>query len=164
MATPFTSVYDAFYPQIKDYTLYELAEENENAFYEELFGLLKNAIANFPPTHLDLYDYDESMQEFNVDLTQAEITILAKLMVSEYMSPLILDETLTKESLNSKDYRVYSQGKHMDSLRNVKESVQEDVNRTLSRQSYSLENIEKLFGKKNIQRNDRVVGREYERF
>ena len=164
MATPFALVYDAFYPQIKDYTLLQLAEEDEDAFYEELFGLLKNAIANFPPSHLDLYDYNESLQEFNISLSQADITVLSKLMLAEYMSPLILDETLTKQSLNSKDYRSYSQGKHMDSLLSVKEAIHDEANVTLSRQSYSIENLEKIF-KEQIKHNDkRFGGRDYGRF
>lgn len=149
MATPFQKVYDAFLPHITDYSLGNLYLTDEVAYYNELYQLLNNAIVQYPNPTAKLYNHSEVMQEFNEDLLPHEISILSKLMVVEYMTPLILDETLLKQSLNSKDYRSYSPAKHGETLQKIKESLNSEVNRALSRQSYSIENIQKLFGGKS---------------
>ena len=148
MATPFTKVYESFLPHIKDYSLAELYKNDDVRFYEELFQLLNNAIVQYPNPTAKLYNYDLDMQEFHDNLLPHEISILSKLMVVEYMTPLVNDETLLKQSLNSKDYRSYSPAKHAETLQKIKDSFNNEVNRALSRQSYSLENLERLFGGK----------------
>lgn len=148
MATPFQKVYNAFLPHITDYKLGEMYKSDEVRFYEELFQLMLNAIVHYPNPTAKLYNYNEDMQEFDDDLLPHEISILSKLMVVEYMTPLILDETLLKQSLNSKDYRSYSPAKHGETLQKIKTSLNSEVNQALSRQSYSLENLQRLFGGK----------------
>lgn len=149
MATPFEKVYNAFLPQVKDYAIADLYRNNELAYKETMFDWLKNAIVNYPNPTVNLYDYNEDMEEFNVDLKPYEISILGKLMAIEYITPLILDETATKQSLNSKDYRNYSPQKHLDTLQKIKNEMNNEANRALSRQSYKVNNLEKLFGKKS---------------
>lgn len=148
MATPFEKVYSSFLSHIKDYSLMELYDKDEVAFKEEMFQLLNNALVNYTNPSVDLFDYNRDMEEFNNDLKPYEIVILGKLMAIEYLNPIILDEALIKQSLNSKDYRAYSPQKHLEGLQKQKDKLHNEVNRAMSRQSYSVENLEKSFGKK----------------
>ena len=148
MATPFEKVYSSFLAHIKDYSILELMEVDEASLKEELFQLLNNAIINYVSPSVDLFDYNIDMEEFNSDLKPYEIVILGKLMVIEYLNPIIHDETLTKQSLNPKDYRSYSPQKHLEGLQKQKSKLHEEVNRAMSRQSYNPNNLKKLFGEK----------------
>lgn len=146
MATPFQKVYERFLPHITDYSLAEMYNCDEVRFYEELYQLMLNAIVQYPNPTVKLYNHNKDMQEFDDELLPHEISILSKLMVVEYMTPLILDETLLKQSLNSKDYRSYSPAKHAETLEKIKKSINREIDTALSRQSYSLENLQKLNG------------------
>ncbi len=109
---------------------------------------LLNSIVNYPNPQNDITDYDIVLGQFNVNLSNTEKVILGKLMTIEYINPFIVDETLLKQSLNSKDYRAFSPANHLKSLHEVKEVLQKDVSLMISRSSYSVKNLEEWFGKK----------------
>lgn len=145
MATPFSDVYEHFLSNITDYSLASLDDITlENNMKKWLF----NAIVNYPNSKTDIADYDEVLNQFNSPLSHTEKVILAKLMTIEYINPFIVDESLLKQSLNSKDYRAFSPANHLKSLHEVKEVLNKDVSLMISRSSYSVKNLEEWFGKK----------------
>lgn len=145
MATPFSDVYTYFLSNVTDYSLLEL---DELALEDNMKRWLLSAIVNFPNSKNDITDYDEVSGQFNIDLSNTEKIILGKLMTIEYLNPYLLDETLLKQTLNSKDYRSYSPAKHLESLEKIKNQLNNDVSLMISRQSYSVKNLEEWFGKK----------------
>lgn len=145
MATPFSDVFDYFLSNITDYSLLELDDISLEA---NMKSWLMGAIVNYPNPKNDLFNFDSMTNQFNLDLTQGEKVILGKLMAIEYINPFILDETLLKQSLNSKDYRSYSPAKQLDTLQKIKTELNNDVSLMISRQSYSVNNIKEWFGKK----------------
>lgn len=145
MATPFSDVYDHFLSNITDYSLASL---DDVTLENNMKKWLLNAIVNYPNATNDIANYDDVLNQFNVDLNNTEKVILGKLMTIEYINPFIVDETLLKQSLNSKDYRAFSPANHLKSLHEVKEVLNKDVSLMISRSSYSVKNLEEWFGKK----------------
>ncbi|RKJ73016.1 hypothetical protein D7X33_20970 [Butyricicoccus sp. 1XD8-22] len=145
MATPFSDVYNHFLSNITDYSLAELDDVSLDS---NMKTWLLNAIVNYPNSKNDITDYNEALAQFNVDLSHAEKVILGKLMTIEYITPFIVDETLLKEKLNSKDYRSFSTANHLKTLQDLKNLLHNEVSLMISRSSYSVKNLEEWFGKK----------------
>ena len=146
MATPFSEVYKYFLSNITDYSLASL---DDVTLEENMKSWLMNAVVNYPNAKNDITNYDDILDQFNVTLNNNEKAILGKLMTIEYINPFIVDETLLREKLNSKDYRSFSPHNHLRSLQEVKKTLNNDVSLMISRTSYSVKNFEELFGKKN---------------
>lgn len=148
MATPFSKIYDIFLSNIDSYSLFKLLEEDEEAFLEECKTWLIQAITNNPLIFEVTLDFSNDNNEFVHDLTLVEIVSLGKLMVVEYLNPFVLSEVSWRQTLNSKDYRSYKPSGHIKDLQSVKRNLEEEVRTMINRQSYSIENIKKAFGKK----------------
>ena len=73
-----------------------------------MLGLLHSSIAKFRCKH-DLSDRDELLEQFNVDLDDIEIEILALRMVSEWLEPQLNSVLLTKQFMGGKDEKLRQQ-------------------------------------------------------
>lgn len=144
MATPFSDIYELFLSNITDFSFLSM---DDISLEENMQKWLINAIPNYPNPKSDLTSFDLQLGEFTDDLDMMEKVILAKLMAIEYINPFILDESLLKQSLNPKDYRIYSPDKHLETLQKTKDSLNNDVARSITRQSYSVKNLKEWFGK-----------------
>lgn len=144
MATPFNDVYPIFLSQITDYELTAI----EDALLEENLQLwLMSAIGFFSNCRQNLYDFDLPLKQFNFDLGANEAQILAKLMLASYMNTHIIKEDLMRQSLNSKDYRMYSPANQIEALIKIKTQIDSEANTLMSRYSYRLSNVKELFKK-----------------
>lgn len=144
MATPFNDVYPIFLSQITDYELTTI----EEALLEENLQLwLMSAIGFFSNCRQNLYDFDLTLKQFNFDLGANEAQILAKLMLASYMNTHIIKEDLMRQSLNSKDYRMYSPANQIEALIKIKTQIDSEANTLMSRYSYRLSNVKELFKK-----------------
>ena len=103
--TSFDIVYSRFAQKCEDYKLFQLEEEDLRAY---LLGLLHSSIAKFRCKH-DLSDRDEILEQFNVDLDDIEIEILALRMVSEWLEPQLNSVLLTKQFMGGKDEKLRQQ-------------------------------------------------------
>lgn len=143
MATPFQEVYDTFLSQITDY---ELAVMEETSLDENMEKWMKNAIGYFSNCRHNLLDYDDDVaKQFNDDLTNNELYILSKFMVFVYLDTHLIKEDLMKQSLNSKDYRMYSPANQIKAIQGLKESVNAEANILLSRYSYNIHTLKDYF-------------------
>jgi hypothetical protein len=118
MATPFSTVYDSFLTKIDDTSLLSLTTENLESMMK---NWLFSAITLFPKCKKNLNDYDEVIQQFNVDLNLTEIEILSTWMKYSYLDKKVYRETLLKQRNSSKDDSSYSQANHLQQLINLKE-------------------------------------------
>lgn len=124
MATSYENIYSRFLPKITDYSYLNLTNEEIN---ENLETFLKSSIIKF--RYCDkLSDRDETVKQFNKDLTEEEQEILSILMCVEFLTPKILTDDLLKQTLNSKDYRLYSQANHIKEIRTLRETFQKEAN------------------------------------
>lgn len=128
MATPYSEVYAAFLRRVSDTDLINLSEaELSNV----LKSFLKGAIVQFNKCKQDLSLRDDVLEQFNIDLTDREIEILGALMVVEWLRPIINTSYLLKQTLSTKDFKIYSQANHLDELMKLKREAEEDAERMI---------------------------------
>lgn len=142
MTTPFDSIYPQFLSQVTDY---ELATMDEIALEENLQLWLLGAIGFFSNCKHDLSDFDLVTQQFNSDLNHMEKQILAKFMVIVYLDTHLVKEDLMKQSLNSKDYRMYSPANQIRALIDLKSQINSEANTLMSRYSYNIHKLKDFF-------------------
>lgn len=138
MATPYSAVFSIFTNLVSDYLFLELTEFELTAL---LTVYLKNSITKFSNCKQDLSNRAEAIEEteespyiegqFNIDLTDMEILILAYYMVDEWLSPKINTSDLLKQMLGTKDYQIYSQANMIKELRELREDTRNEINRLL---------------------------------
>lgn len=142
MATPFNTIYPQFLSQVTDY---ELATMDEIALEENLQLWLLGAIGFFSNCKQDLSDFDLVVQQFNSDLNHIEKQIIAKFMVIVYLDTHLIKEDLMKQSLNSKDYRMYSPANQIKALIDLKSQINSEANTLMSRYSYNIHKVKDFF-------------------
>lgn len=124
MATSYEKVFERFLPKITNYSYLNLSDQEIN---DNLETFLKSSIIKF--RYCDkLNDRDEALKQFNKDLTEEEQEILSVLMCVEYLTPKLLTDDLLKQSLNSKDYSLYSQANHVKEIRGLRDKYQQESN------------------------------------
>jgi hypothetical protein len=133
MPTSYQSIYGRFTPKITDYTYLNLSDEEIEDNFETF---LKSSIIKF--RYCDkLGDRDETLKQFNKDLSEEEQEILASLMCVEFLTPKLLTDDLLKQTLNSKDYKLYSQANHVKEIRNLRDTFQKEANNLMILYTFS---------------------------
>lgn len=137
MATPYEDVYGVFLGKITDYSILNYDQQTLN---DEMLSYLNSACARFESFEKEKADSrDDLMEEFTKTLSYTEIEILANLMLLSWVSPKINNIELLKIALNSKDYAMYSQANHLNTLINLKKTINKDCQYLM--QKYSQKNI-----------------------
>lgn len=133
MATPYTDVYDFFLAKVEDFSFvdtekYPTQEELENDFWK----YLRSAIVRFKQSKINLSDRDEVLKQFNLDLTDDEKEILSILMVLAYIQPKITSVQNMEQRLVDREYKSYSQGKHLEEMIKLKKDLQSEISQLIS--------------------------------
>jgi hypothetical protein len=116
--TLYSTLYQRCLAKLDDPTLAMLAEEDlENM----LHGYLMSAIAKHRMCQHDLSDRDEELKQFNSDLSDIELEILALLMAREWISQQLLSVTNTLQVFSGKETNYYSQAAHLKELQALDE-------------------------------------------
>ena len=133
--TPYEKIFRPFLARISDPVYYEIPVEVAEA---EMINLLDAAIANFSYSKIAL-DKDDNIQEFDNELTNSEIQILADLMAIEWYKRFLFDsDLLTGPALTTKDFNENSGGTHIRSL-----------NSSFTNLTKQLENKKRHYSRKN---------------
>lgn len=133
MATSYQSVYARFTPKVTDYSYLNLSEQE---IEDNLETFLKSSIIKF--RYCDkLSNRDETLKQFNEDLTEEEQEILSILMCVEFLTPKLLTDDLLKQTLNSKDYKLYSQSNHVKEIRFIRDNFQQEANNLMILYTFS---------------------------
>ena len=114
--TSYENVYNTALSKISDPQLAMLPEED---LANMLYGYLMSAIAKHRKCEHDLSDRDEAGKQFNADLSDLEIEILAIMMVREWISQQLHSVTLTLQVFSGKESKYYSQSAHIAELREL---------------------------------------------
>lgn len=120
MATPYEPIYNRALAKIQDF---DLAILQDRDLEEMLHGWLMSAIAKFRQCKNDLSDRDEELRQFNVDLEDEEIEILAIMIVREWLSPQVHSALLTKQIFGGKEENYFSQSAHLKQLMDADTSL-----------------------------------------
>lgn len=136
MGTPFEELYKMFLSKIQSYNFYEL---DDYELEEELVSWLDEAVNSFSfycKQDIDSADTTVPSGYFNVDLTRQEKQIISDYMVLHYVEMNLNDLEATEQTLNSRDYRMYSEANYLEAKSKLRDRISKKINQQLSRYSY----------------------------
>jgi hypothetical protein len=134
MATAYEPIYNRALAKIQDF---ELANLSDRDIEEMLHGWLMSAIAKFRQCKNDLKDRDEELRQFNVDLEDEEIEILAIMIVREWLSPQVHSTLLTRQIFSGKEQNYYSQAAHVKELMDMDNSLRIEAQKLMRDYTYN---------------------------
>ena len=144
MATPYSDIINTFLGKVTDY---DLPKFNDLEKYEIMFGFIKSACVKFNRTCLvDLYDRNETMKEFNMDLDDEIIEILSELMLVEWLKPKVLSSENLKNCLNTKDYSMFSPANLLKESKDALKMCKEESAKLINNYSFANADFTKLGG------------------
>lgn len=134
MATPYEKIYNRFLQKISDFNL---AEVDDYSFDEMMNGWLNSAVIRVRKCQHDLSKRDDELQEFEEDLSDLEIELLALGMVDAWVSPMLNSTELTLQFVGGKEEKYYSQSQMLAELRNLKKENSLEMNRLHNYYTYT---------------------------
>jgi hypothetical protein len=123
MRTPFEKVYKSFYSRITDDMFLEMTKDETDTM---LLELLETALPWFEFPRVDLYDQDEITYQFNADLSQEEINIIAIYMVVAWIGQQLASIENTRMKYSGNDFKFTSQANHMAKLSQLKQKYEQE--------------------------------------
>lgn len=134
MGTSYSTVYDRALAKCTDFDLASLPDRD---LEEMLHGWLTSAIAKFRKCKNDLSDRDDELRQFNVDLEDEEVEILAILVLREWLAPQLHSSLLTKMIFGGKEEKWFSQAAHLKELMDMDERLKTEAQKLSRDYSYS---------------------------
>ncbi len=135
--TAYEIVYSSFRDKVTDYDLAEMVDVEESAI---LYGYMKSAIAKFGRICKKLNNKDDTLQQFNEDLTDTEVDILSELMVENWTKPKLYHSEKLRNSLSTKDYSFFSPANLLNQLRELNKEAGKNARSMMN--EYSILNSE----------------------
>lgn len=126
MATPYEKIYNRFSQKITDFNLTEV---DDYSLDEMLQSWLNSSIVRIRKCQHDLSKRDDEIQEFEEDLSDLEIELLAMGMVDSWVSQYLQSTELVSQFVGGKEEKFYAQSSHIAELRAVKEQNILEMNR-----------------------------------
>ena len=105
MATSFETITDKFLGKITDDMYLEITPEET---LRDAKQFLLDAIPYFEFPRFALYDYNEELEEYNIDLTEEEVNILALLMKTSWLNRQINSVEVTRMKYSGSDFKMTS--------------------------------------------------------
>ena len=133
MATPYSKIYNRFLQKITDFNL---AEVDDYSFDGMMNGWLNSAVIRVRKCQHDLFKRDDELQEFEEDLSDLEVELLALGMVDAWVSQYLNSTELVAQFIGGKEEKYYSQAAHIKELRDLKESNLLEMNRLHNYNTY----------------------------
>lgn len=125
MATTFETIIDKFLGKVTDDLYLEMTPEET---IQDAKQFLLDAIPYFEFPRFALYDYDEELEQYNIELTAEEINILAILMKIAWLNRQIDSVEITRMKYSGSDFKFTSQANHLSKLLQSKtEAVREST-------------------------------------
>jgi hypothetical protein len=111
--TTFDVIYNSFTSKITDDMYMELTKAETDSMQKEL---LMNALHWFEFPRVDIYDFNEDLEEYNILLSNEEINIISTYMVVEWFGYQIASVENTRMKYSGSDFKFTSQANHMQKL------------------------------------------------
>lgn len=115
--TPFRDIYNKFKSMITDDMFMELTPGETDSLLKEL---LLNSLHNFEFPRVNIYNYNEELEEYNISLTTEEQNIIAIYMIVGWLSQQLASVENTRMKYSGSDFKFTSQANHMAKLQAMK--------------------------------------------
>ena len=140
MATPYSVFDNRFLGKITDDLLLTMSDEG----LERTIDMYRDsATVRFKQCN-KFGTYDDELRLYETDFTNEEIEIVASYMVLEWIRQRVNSIELLKQGMSTKDYSMYSQANHIDSLMKLKKDTESEANRMVVSYTYSENNLSQL--------------------
>ena len=133
MATPYEKIYNRFSQKIIDFNL---AEIDDNYLGEMLLGWLNSSIVNVRKRERNLFLRDDEVQEFQEDLSDLEIEMLALGMKLAWIDQYLNSTENVLQFIGGKEEKYYSQASHIAELRALRKDTLREMNSLHSYDTY----------------------------
>lgn len=133
MATPFTDIYSVFLSKVRDFSFLRLTQEEAEEDFQQW---LISATTKFKRCKSNLKDRDLELKQFNSTLSDDEVEILSVLMVTEYLSSILITSDLLKPVITDADFKIYSQANQIKEISNLRKDLRKEVNQLIIDYSY----------------------------
>ena len=125
MATPYEKIYERFSQKITDFNLVEIDDYSLNGMLQ---GWLNTAIVRVRKCDHDLSLRDDEIQEFQEDLSDLEIELLALGMKLAWIDQYLNSTELVLQFTGGKEEKFYSQSAHISELRELRKETLREMN------------------------------------
>ena len=119
--TAFNEIYKRFKGKTTDDMYMELTPGETDSLLKEL---LLNSLHNFEFPRVDIYDYSEDIEEFNISLTAEEQNIIATYMIVEWLSQQLANIENVRMKYSGSDFKFTSQANHMAKIQAMKKDYE----------------------------------------
>lgn len=133
MATPYEKIFSKFLSKVTDFNLIEI---DDHSFDEMMNDWLDSAIIRVRKCQHDLSKRDNEAQEFEENLSDLEIELLACGMVDSWISQYLNSTELVSQFIGGKEEKFYAQSSHISELRAIKEQNLLEMNRLHNYNTY----------------------------
>lgn len=140
MSTPYAVVDNSFLNKITDDLLLTITEE----YLEKTIDSFRVSASIKFKQCPSLLNRDDVLRQYNSTLTDEEVEILSNLMVLEWLKQRINSIELLKQNMSLKDYHMYSQANHLDTLLKLRKDTSSDIDRLIVSYTYSNNNLSDL--------------------
>ena len=125
MATPYEKIYNRFSQKITDFNLVEV---DDYSLDKMLLGWLNSSIVNVRKREHNLSLRDDEAQEFQEDLSDLEIELLALGMKLAWVDQYLNSTELVLQFVGGKEEKYYSQAAHITELRELRKDTLREMN------------------------------------
>ena len=119
--TAFSEIYRRFKAKITDDMYMELTPGETDSLLKEL---LLNSLHNFEFPRVDIYNYNEELEEYNINLTAEEQNIIATYMIVEWLSQQLATVENVRMKYSGSDFKFTSQANHMSKIQAMKKDYE----------------------------------------
>ena len=140
MSTPYAVVDNSFLNKITDDLLLTMTDE----YLEKTIDSFRVSASIKFKQCPSLLNRDDVLRQYNSTLTDEEVEILSNLMVLEWLKQRINSIELLKQNMSLKDYHMYSQANHLDTLLKLRKDTSSDIDRLIVSYTYSNNNLSDL--------------------
>lgn len=134
MATPFTDIYARAIFRFADYKFLELDTDVREGVLEKYLISAKTEFQRI--CKVDLEDVDYVNKQFNVDLDDEVMEILALGVAYYWLSYKTMNSELLKNVLNSKDYYYYSPANLLKEIQTLRRTIRDEFKSRMRQYSF----------------------------
>lgn len=134
MATPYSEIYKRAIFRFKDYGFLKLDNETKEDILEMYLTSSRAEMQRV--ANVDLSDYDNELKQFNTDLDEECMEILAVGITYHWLSMQTLNSQSLKNVLNSRDYYFYSPANLLKEVQTLRSTLRAEYLSRMRAYSY----------------------------